>query len=203
MEEDVEVLFQVGVAVGVVGEETHTGEVVAGCVVEASGQAVGPGVATGCVGAPATGVHPSASSAGSVDVNGDENDIVFAELAAPGVDAAAALLQGDVFLFWNEEFGVIALGDQGRDDAAGDVAGYLFFPESGVRLGFDVLGVTSVAVPEAAVDEDYGAVLGQDEVARSGTAAPGRLWPLGAVGDKPARVCGRLVRPQSCSEGWH
>jgi len=44
-----------------------------------------------------------------------------------------------------------------------------------------------VAVPEAAVDEDDGAVLGQDEVARSGTTAPGRLWPLGAVGDKPAQ----------------
>jgi hypothetical protein len=54
-----------------------------------------------------------------------------------------------------------------------------------------------VAVPEAAVDEDYGAIFGQHEVARTGTAAPGRLWPLGAVGVKPARVCGRLVRSQS------
>jgi hypothetical protein len=80
--------------------------------------------------------------------------------------------------------GVEALG---VEFVAGDVAGYLFFPESGVRLGFDVLGATTVAVPEAAVDEDDGAVLGQDEVARAGTAAPGRLWPLGAVGDKPAR----------------
>ena len=68
--------------------------------------------------------------------------------------------------------GVEALGAQ---FVAGDVAGYLFFPESGVRLGFDVLGATSVAVPEAAVDEDDGAVLEQDEVARSGTAAPGRF----------------------------
>jgi hypothetical protein len=42
MQEDVEVLFQVGVTVGVVGAETHTGKVVAGCVVEAGGQAVGP-----------------------------------------------------------------------------------------------------------------------------------------------------------------
>ena len=90
MEEDVEVLFQVGVAVGIVGEETHTGEVVAGCVVEASGQAVGPGVATGCVGAPATGVHPSASSAGSVGVDRDQADIALAQLPAPGVHAFGA-----------------------------------------------------------------------------------------------------------------
>lgn len=44
--------------------------------------------------------------------------------------------------------GVEALG---IEFVAGDVAGYLFFPESGVRLGFDVLGATSVAVPETAI----------------------------------------------------
>jgi len=63
--------------------------------------------------------------------------------------------------------GVEALG---IEFVAGDVAGYLFFPESGVRLGFDVLGATAVAVPEAAVDEDDGAVLGQDEVGGAGEA---------------------------------
>ena len=64
--------------------------------------------------------------------------------------------------------GVEALG---VEFVAGDVAGYLFFPESGVRLGFDVLGATTVAVPEAAVDEDDGAVLGQHEVGGAGEAA--------------------------------
>ena len=75
----------------------------------------------------------------------------------------------------------------GVEFVTGDVAGDFLAPECFVGLGNDVLGATTVAVPEAAVDEDDGAVLGQDEVARSGTAAPGRLWPLGAVGDKPAR----------------
>ena len=64
--------------------------------------------------------------------------------------------------------GVEALG---VEFVAGDVAGYLFFPESGVRLGFDVLGATALAVPEAAVDEDDGAVLGQDEIGGAGEAA--------------------------------
>lgn len=59
----------------------------------------------------------------------------------------------------------------GVEFVAGDVAGNLFFPESGVRLWFDVLGATSVAVPEAAVDEDDGAVLGQDEVGGAGESA--------------------------------
>ena len=75
----------------------------------------------------------------------------------------------------------------GVEFVTGDVAGDFLAPECFVGLGNDVLGATTVAVPEAAVDEDDGAVLGQDEVARAGTAAPGRLWPLGAVGDKPAR----------------
>ena len=150
MQEDVEVLFQIGIAVGVIGAETHAGKVVGGGIVEAGGQSVGPGVAAGGIGAPATGVHPSASSSGSVDVNGDENDIVFAELATPGIDAAAALLQGNVFLFGDEEFGIIALGGQGRNDAAGDVAGIGVFEEAAV--GAALAGsFTAMAV----IDEDF------------------------------------------------
>ena len=87
----------------------------------------------------------------------------------------------------------------------GDVAGYLFFPESGVRLGFDVLRATAVAVPKAAVDEDYGAVLGQDEIGGAGEAlviepVPVALVPQ-CVPDSPLRACvpgadaGHVVRP--------
>ncbi len=129
---------------------------------------------------------------------------VFAALAAEGDPFVVFILCGPQISLYASNGGITVLlgefafpdGDDGPGEGiealgvefvAGDVAGYLFFPESGVRLGFDVLGATSVAVPEAAVDEDDGAVLGQDEVARAGTAAPGRLWPLGAVGDKPAR----------------
>lgn len=150
MQEDVEVLFQVGVTVGVVSAETHTGKVLAGCVVEASGQAVGPSVATGCVGAPAAGVHPAVAVTGGVDVDGDEDDVVFAELAAPGGHAAAALLQRDVFLFGNEEFGVKAPGGQSRDNAAGDVAGIGVFEKATVGAAL-ARSFTAVAV----IDEDF------------------------------------------------
>ena len=57
---------------------------------------IGPGVATGGVGAPAGGVVPAVSAAGGVGVDGDDDDVVLAEPAAPDVDAAAALGQGDV-----------------------------------------------------------------------------------------------------------
>ena len=86
--------------------------------------------------------------------------------------------------------GIEALG---VEFVTGDVAGYLFFPESGVRLGFDVLGATTVAVPEAAVDEDDGAVLGQDEIGGAGEAlviepVPVALFPQ-CVPDGPLRGC--------------
>ena len=63
--------------------------------------------------------------------------------------------------------GVEALG---VEFVTGDVAGDFLAPECFVGLGIDVLGATAVAVPEAAVDEDDGAVLGQDEIGGAGEA---------------------------------
>ena len=51
------------------------------------------------------------------------------------------------------------------------VAGDLGGPEVGVGLGDRVILAVLVAVPEAAVDEDDGAVLGEDDVRRAGEAA--------------------------------
>ena len=150
MEEDIEVLFQVGVAVGVVGAEAHSGEMAGGGIVKAGGKAVGPGVATGGVGAPAAGVHPAVAVTGGVDVDGNEDDVVFAEESAPVVDATAALRQGDVFLLGDKEFGIIALGGQGRDDAAGNVAGVGVFEEAAV--GAALAGRFSAV---AVIDEDF------------------------------------------------
>ena len=150
MEEDVEVLFQIGVAVGVVGAEAHSGEMAGGSIVEAGGQSVGAGVTSVGVCAPAAGVHPAVAVTGGVDVDGNEDDVIFAEAAAPVVDAATALRQGDVFLLGDEEFGIIALGGQGRDDSAGNAAGIGVFEEAAV--GAALAGsFTAVAV----IDEDF------------------------------------------------
>ena len=79
----------------------------------------GPGVATGGVGAPAAGGEPAVATAGGVAVDGDEEDTVYAQLAAPLVHAAAALRQGDVRFLRHQEGGVQAPGREGGDDAAG------------------------------------------------------------------------------------
>ena len=53
-------------------------------------------------------------------MDGDEDDVVPAEETATFVDAAAALGQRDVFLFGNEEGGVVAEVGEGGDDAGCD-----------------------------------------------------------------------------------
>lgn len=118
MAEEVEVFLEVGV--GVVGTEAVAGEVGLGGGVEGGGEGIGPGVATGGVGAPAAGGEPAVATAGGVAVDGDEKDVVFAQLAAPLVHAAAALGQGDVRFLRHQERGVQAPGLKGGDDAAGE-----------------------------------------------------------------------------------
>ncbi len=147
--EEVEGGFLVGVAVGVVGAEAHAGEVGLGGGVEGGGEGIGPGVATGGVGAPAAGGEPAVASAGGVAVDGDEEDVVFAQLAAPLVHAAAALGQGDVRFLRHQERGVQAPGGEGVHDAPGDDAVFEVFQEAAVGTPL-ALGVDAVAV----VDED-------------------------------------------------
>ena len=149
MAEKVEVFLEVGVGVGVVGAEAVAGEVGLGGGVEGGGEGIGPGVATGGVGAPAAGAQPAVTFAGSVAVDGDEEDVVFAQLAAPFVHAAAALGQGDVRFLRHQERGVQAPGLEGSDDAAGKEPVLGVFQETAVRAPL-TLGVDAVAV----VDED-------------------------------------------------
>ena len=47
-------------------------------------------LATGGVASPAAGVHPLLAVAGSVGVDGDQEDIALAQLLAPGVHAFGA-----------------------------------------------------------------------------------------------------------------
>ena len=146
---EVEVFLEVGVGVGVVGAKAVAGEVGLGGGVEGGGEGIGPGVSTGGVGAPATGGEPAVASAGGVTVDGDEEDVVFAQLAAPLVHVAAALRQGDVRFLGHQEQGVQAPGGEGVYDAPGDDAVFEIFQEAAVgrplapRLG-----------PVAIVDED-------------------------------------------------
>ena len=149
MAKEVEVFLEVGVGVGVVGAEALAGEVGLGGGVEGGGEGIGPGVATGGVGAPAAGGEPAVASAGGIAVDGDEEDVVFAQLAAPLVHAAAALGQGDVRLLRHQERGVQSPGLKGGDDAACEKPVLGVFQETAVGAALS-LGVDAVAV----VDED-------------------------------------------------
>jgi len=113
--------------------------------VEGGGEGIGPGVATGGVGAPAAGGEPAVASAGGVAVDGDEKDVVFAQLAAPLVHAAAALGQGDVRFLGHQEGGVQAPGGEGVHDAPGDDAVFEIFQQAAVGAplarSFDAVAV--------------------------------------------------------------
>ena len=148
--EEVEGGFLVGVAVGVVGAEAHAGEVGLGGVVEGGGEGIGTGGAGSGVGAPAAGGEPAVAVAGGVAVDGDEDDVLAAQLSAPLVYAAAALGQGDVRFLGHQEGGVQAAGGEGVHDAPGDDAVFEVFQEGAVGASLS-LGVDAVAV----VDEDF------------------------------------------------
>lgn len=150
MLEQVEGLFQIRVAVGCVHPEAMAGDMNLGSVIEAGGQAVGRGVAGGGVGAPAAGVVPAVAFAGSVAMDGDEDDVLFAEGVAEAVNAVAALEEADVVVFRYQEFGVVALGLEGGDYAAGKKPVFGVFQEASIGAPLS-LGVHSVAV----VNQDF------------------------------------------------
>ena len=146
----------------------------------------------------------------------------FAVLAADGEVVLVFGLGGLQIGFYARDGGVEVLlgefafpdGDDGPGEGvealgvefvAGDVAGHFFTPELFVGLGNGVLGATPVAVPEAAVDEDDGAVLGQHEVGGAGESAviepvavapSPQFAPDGPLrGGVPGTDAGHVVRP--------
>lgn len=110
--QDVERLFKVRISVAVVGTEPVAGKVSLGGFVQAGGQLVGLSVPGESVGAPARGTVPHSAAAGCIDVDADDKGVVGFVTVANGytVDASAALLQGDVFVFGHEEGCIIAPG---------------------------------------------------------------------------------------------
>ena len=110
--------------------------------------------------------------------------------------------------------GVEALG---IEFVAGDVACYFLLPEFNMGLRHDIFGAVAVAVPEAAVDEDDGAIFRQYQIRRSGqalvvepvsVAAAPQFVPDGPLGDRVLRAdAGHAVVPLGGSQAvgimWH
>lgn len=88
--QDVEVAFPVRISVGVVLSELVSGKPKRSGAVEAIGLMVAASLATGCVAGPAAGRHPLLAVPGSVGMNGDQADILLAQLPALGVHALGA-----------------------------------------------------------------------------------------------------------------
>ena len=126
------------------------GDVDLGGVVEAGGEALGRSVFGRGVGAPAGGVIPPITFAGSVAMDGDEDDIFFAEGVAEAVDAVAVLEKADIVVSRYQEFGVEALGLEGGDYAAVKKPVFGVFQEASIGAPLS-LGVHSVAV----VNQDF------------------------------------------------
>jgi len=107
-----------------------------GGIVEAGGEAVCAGVATGGEAGPAAGIHPAVAFAGGVQVEGEEDDVGGAFCQADVVDTAAAFLEGDVFVFGDDDAGVKAQGGETGLDAPGQgaVVGVLAQPSVGRAL---------------------------------------------------------------------
>ena len=105
MLQDVKWLFIVGITVAVVSTEPVAVKVSLGGFVQTGGQIVGLCVPGESVSAPASGVVPHSAAAGCIDVDTDDEGVVRFVSVADGhtVDAPAAFLQGDVFVFGHDE----------------------------------------------------------------------------------------------------
>lgn len=112
MLQNVERLFIVGITIAVVGTEPVAGKMSLGGFVQAGSQLVGLCVPWESVGTPASSTVPHTAAAGCIDVDADDKGVVGLVAVADGytVDASAALLQGDVFVFGHEEGCIIAPG---------------------------------------------------------------------------------------------
>ena len=158
MADDVDVLFDVGISVGVVSPEAHSQQMVFRGIVQAGCQGIGLGFAPGGEAAPAPGIEPFPAVSGGVDVDGDENHLIVPELPADDVYAAAALLQGDVFTFRDDDLAIQAEGCESFPDQESEIAVVGVFAEVAVRAPL-AGSIKTVAVVEKYL---HSASLGSD-----------------------------------------
>ena len=156
--DDIEVLLDVGISIGEVSPEAHLREPGLRNFIEFCGQGIRLGLTSSRKAAPAPSIEPIPAVSSGINVNGEENYLIVAELPADGVYAAAALLQGDVFALGNYELGIKAQGKEPFPDQEGKVSVIGVFAE--VAVGAPFAGrVNAVAV----VEEDlHSASLGSD-----------------------------------------
>lgn len=107
-----------------------------GGAIEAVGETVAGGLAGGSVAAPAGGGVPLAIGAGRIDMDGNEDHMVFAQTAAPGIDPADALGERDVFKLGYQDLGIVAERLQTGHHGRRDFTGVLVFAKASVGTAF-------------------------------------------------------------------
>ncbi len=83
-------------------------QMLVGSAVEAVGKTVAGGLTRGGVVAPAGGGVPLAIGAGRIDMDGNEDHMVLAQAAAPGIDPADTFGERDVFKLGYQNLGIVA-----------------------------------------------------------------------------------------------
>lgn len=136
MSDDIEVLLDVGISVREVSPDLHPRQMVFRGFVQARCQLVCLGPASGSEAAPAPCIEPILAVSSGVDVNRDEDYLVFAQLLADLIDTTAALLQGDVFALRNEDLDIKSNSIKALVDEKGEVAVVCVFAEVAVRATF-------------------------------------------------------------------
>ena len=121
-----------------------------GSAVETVGETVAGGLAGGSVAAPAGGGVPLAIGAGRIDMDGNEDDMVFAQAAAPGIDPADTLGERDVFKLGYQDLGIVAERLQTGHHGRRDFTGVLVFAKASVGTAF-AGRVTAMT----GIDEDF------------------------------------------------
>lgn len=121
-----------------------------GGAVEAVGETVAGGLAGGGVAAPAGGGVPLAIGAGRIDMDGNEDDMVFAQATAPDIDPADTLGERGVFKLGYQDFGIVAERLQTGHHGRRDFTGVLVFAKASVGTAF--AGRVSAMT---GIDEDF------------------------------------------------
>ncbi len=143
--EQVEVLFQVRISVGVVCADTLAGQMFPGCFIETVGQLVGKSVSLTSVGAPSAGFHPLGAVASCVGVDADDCYVLDGktDLAGHIVGAGCSVRQRKVGFLGIEDLDIVAAKTKVLRHSVPDDTVELVLPESSVRRAF-AGGVDSV-----------------------------------------------------------
>ena len=131
--EDGEITFLVRISVAVIEAHPMSRQDPRCSLAETVGQLVSLRLAFTRVAAPAGGIVPSVASASGIHVDGNQADVQAAQLGANAIHPLAAFRQGNVFVFWYQERGIVMFSLEFGHNPPGDFPVVGPFKETAVR----------------------------------------------------------------------